>query len=89
MLLLFGCRSAEKTIVEEETEVHWADIDRDGYDQSVDCDDNNALTHPQADELCDGIDNDCDGAIDEDVQQVFMKMAIMMDLAMPTRPLWM
>ncbi|MEC7985748.1 MAG: MopE-related protein, partial [Myxococcota bacterium] len=31
-----------------------------------DCDDENASIHPQADEVCDTIDNDCDGLIDLD-----------------------
>jgi len=31
-----------------------------------DCDDGSADTHPEADELCDDIDNDCDDEIDED-----------------------
>src|SRR5690606_2222378 len=46
-----------------------ADSDGDGYpDRScggADCADASAETFPGATEACDGIDNDCDGAIDE------------------------
>ncbi|MBN1336030.1 MAG: putative metal-binding motif-containing protein, partial [Deltaproteobacteria bacterium] len=42
------------------------DEDRDGYTSDVDCNDNDWTVHPDAEELCDSLDNDCDGAIDED-----------------------
>jgi len=32
-----------------------------------DCDDDNADVHPDADEWCDGLDNDCDDEVDEDI----------------------
>jgi hypothetical protein len=32
----------------------------------ADCDDGQAAVHPAAQELCDGVDNDCDGVVDED-----------------------
>ena len=47
------------------------DGDSDGYTAAEDCDDSNSVVHPGAAELCDGVDNDCDGAIDEDVATTF------------------
>ncbi len=44
------------------------DNDNDGYTADVDCNDNNPAIHPGASELCDGIDNNCSGAIDEGLQ---------------------
>ena len=36
-----------------------------------DCDDTDPTIYPFSDELCDGIDNDCDGTVDEGVTQTF------------------
>ncbi|MEJ2180838.1 MAG: MopE-related protein [Gammaproteobacteria bacterium] len=41
------------------------DVDKDGVIAAKDCDDNNANIHPGAVELCDNIDNNCNGKIDE------------------------
>jgi len=38
----------------------------DPLDADIDCDDTNTDVNPDAIELCDGIDNDRDGAVDED-----------------------
>ena len=41
------------------------DEDGDGFDTLVDCDDDNGAVNPEAAEVCDGVDNDCDALIDE------------------------
>ncbi|MGB0637893.1 MAG: MopE-related protein [Myxococcota bacterium] len=41
------------------------DSDSDGYSASVDCDDLDGTVHPGADERCDGLDNDCNGVVDD------------------------
>lgn len=43
------------------------DEDQDGYLAAVDCDDTNAAVHPEAVELCDGLDNDCNGLTDDNI----------------------
>ncbi len=44
--------------------VGYADADGDGFSACTECDDTNAAVNPAATELCDGVDNDCDGSID-------------------------
>ena len=41
------------------------DDDGDGFGRPCDCDDDNALVHPEAAEICDSLDNDCDGTTDD------------------------
>jgi hypothetical protein len=47
------------------------DNDNDGFDIEVDCNDNNPLQFPGAIEICDGVDNNCDGQIDEGFENIF------------------
>jgi hypothetical protein len=54
---LIGCGDKEEADV---------DADGDGAFAEVDCDDSDASVYPGADELCDGIDNNCDDEIDND-----------------------
>lgn len=42
------------------------DQDNDGFIAQEDCNDQDAAIHPNATELCDEIDNDCDGLIDSE-----------------------
>ncbi len=56
---LLGCSGGENN-----TSWYPVDMDGDQYTQYTDCDDDDPLAHPGALERLDGIDNDCDGVID-------------------------
>ena len=36
------------------------------YESQTDCDDTNSSIFPEAEEVCDGLDQDCDGEVDEE-----------------------
>jgi hypothetical protein len=61
---LFACRTDPTS--QPKTKNH--DFDGDGYtEDDGDCNDEDIFISPDADETCDEIDNNCNGAIDEDV----------------------
>jgi len=41
------------------------DADGDGYNKGIDCNDNDADVHPGAQEVCNFVDDDCDGVVDD------------------------
>ena len=63
-LFLFACVESDSYTD------RWSDIrdaDQDGYSvEEGDCNDSDPSVHPEAEEICDQIDNNCDGNIDLD-----------------------
>lgn len=66
--MLFGGYNFSTMSLVDDTWIFTAPIDEDGdgYASDVDCDDNNSSVYPGAVELCDSIDNDCNGSIPDD-----------------------
>ena len=69
ILMLLACKSeapptCEFACQEEASPPCEADLDGDGWTCASDCDDNEAAVNPDAEETCDGIDNNCDGLVD-------------------------
>jgi hypothetical protein len=72
-VLLAGCEikpvEVEDTAILEEEPV---DLDGDGHVADEDCDDADAAAAPGLEEICDGVDNDCDGEIDEEASDALV-----------------
>ncbi|MAA80286.1 MAG: hypothetical protein CL916_13610 [Deltaproteobacteria bacterium] len=67
---LLAC-SGESTKTNPDTGKITIDEDGDGFLAEEDCDDSNASISPSATEICDGMDNNCNGTIDEDVKTTY------------------
>jgi hypothetical protein len=67
LLFVGACNKSEP----EETADPVEDRDEDGFAAGEDCDDADANVHPDAPELCNDLDDDCDTEIDEDVGDTF------------------
>jgi hypothetical protein len=70
ILFFFACTSTEK-LSESSSDKIINDQDADGFDSEEDCNDSDATINIGAEELCDGVDNNCDGEIDENVRNIF------------------
>jgi hypothetical protein len=57
-----ACTEAEPKDDQSDT---YTDADGDGFGMGADCDDGDASVFPTAPELCDGVDNDCNGIVDD------------------------
>ena len=68
-VLVVACRNEIKTppIVEDTADTVLLDADGDGYFQDEDCDDSDSSVYPDAPEICDGVDNNCNQEVDEGV----------------------
>ena len=63
--LATGCPGDDKDGTTDSGAAPAIDLDRDGFGEAVDCDDQSSGIYPGADERCNGLDDDCDGEIDE------------------------
>lgn len=65
-LLLLGCGAGPGASTDSGGGPPLAiDADQDGWTQELDCDDQDASVHPEAPELCNQVDDDCDARVDE------------------------
>ena len=76
-VLFWACDDKDPEVIDTsppvddtDTYVIPTDADGDGYAEEDDCDDNNASIHPGQTETCDGVDENCNGVVDEGFSRV-------------------
>jgi hypothetical protein len=69
-IMMLGC-ATEVEKQEDTAGIIFVDNDGDGYFSDEDCNDLNSNISPVATEICDGIDQNCDGQVDEEVLNSF------------------
>ncbi|MBI2580746.1 hypothetical protein HYV85_02960, partial [Candidatus Woesearchaeota archaeon] len=62
--LLYNSQTVKITILEDK------DVDKDGFEKGVDCNDNDPSINPAATETCNNIDDNCDSQTDENLEKV-------------------
>ena len=71
LAVLSGCGEKTDGTDTGTPDLSTVDMDGDGSMADVDCDDSDATSFPGAEELCDGLDNDCDSEVDEEQFEMF------------------
>jgi hypothetical protein len=64
--IIIGPDEDDDTDTEGDTDTGPVDADGDGHDDTIDCDDTDAAVNPDATEVWNGVDDDCDGRRDGD-----------------------
>jgi large repetitive protein len=70
-LFHYACRTEIKVSEPSDDITVIYDQDGDGYNSDDDCDDQNADVNPNEQEICDGIDNNCNDEVDENTTTTF------------------
>ena len=71
LIILLACNTETSKSAVDTGVITNVDSDGDGFAATEDCNDSDPLISPQQEEICDGIDNNCDGNIDEGVLETF------------------
>ena len=71
-ILFTACRT-KIDVSPGQTDTGLVDLDQDGFSTVEDCDDFDASVYPGSTEYCDGIDNNCNGEVDEGVNTLYYR----------------